>query len=191
MAKYDFKTRTDDGGVEDIELDANGEWNFTSTIQESLAQRLSHRLNTWQGEWVYNLNYGTPYEQRLLSSGISKDQADAEILRVISLEDDITSISEVISTKNNTTRVYEIERVEVFCDNETLTIPISLPSDRTNNYPEPKEFEDFQICSLGDATEEEINELYYLINFAMSDFNNITVDVGETTWWNTWSDNLP
>ena len=53
MARVDFLT---DEENEDIILSATGEFQFTSTIQDSLAQRLGIRLQTWQGNWAYN-NY--------------------------------------------------------------------------------------------------------------------------------------
>lgn len=192
MPRFDFKTDESSTGTDDIVLDANGEFQFTSTLQESLVQRIRILLNVWQGEWQYNLLFGTPYRQRIFTSGFTKEEVDAEIVRVISQLTDITSISGIDSTLDRADRVYTLNRIDVFVNNQQLSVPISSPQKKLNIYPDPRDFDDFQICSLGEVTTEEINNFYKLLNFDMSNTDpNNGGNPGDSTWWNTWSSNLP
>ena len=171
---------TDPSGINDMVLNERGDWRWTETTQESLAQRIKNRLTTWLGEWVYNVNYGTPYRQRLMKGGQTKEQLDAQIRSVIFEEDDITSVS-IQSSLDFVNRRYILESVEIYHDNVPITIPISTTTTPTNIYPEPLSFDDFVICNLGNVSLSSINELHMFINHEGLPIN------GNSTWWNLWS----
>ena len=184
MARFDFLTDPDNN--DDIIINSKGGFSFTSTVQESVSQRLGIRLKTWKGTWPYNTQFGTPYRQEILYAGNSKEQVDAIFTRVISEVGDITSIKNLKSSKNVVTRQYQIDSVEVYCNDELLTIPVSNPNQRTNTYPTPRTLEDFPgSCSLDGATIEDTNRLYNLVNYQLG-LPNGDPAVGEYTWWNQW-----
>ena len=178
MPRYDMYVDVE--GVNDLVLDSKGDFRFTETVQESLAQRLSIRLNTFLGEWGYNTEFGTPYRQRIWNGGLSKEELDALFIAIIQQEEDVDSVKNIISSLDRTTRTYKVERVEIFCRDESLIIPIHSVERRQNIYPSPKTFEDFQVCVF---TEEEyaiINRIYQWTNFTLQ-------EGGENTWIDNWS----
>ena len=180
MPRYDMYVDVE--GDNDLVLNSKGDFRFTETIQESLAQRLSIRLNTFLGEWGYNTEFGTPYRQRIWSGGLSKEELDALFVAIIQQEDDVDSVKNIISSLDRTTRTYIVERVEIFCRDESLIIPIHSVERRQNLYPAPRTFEDFQVCVF---TEEEyaiINRIYQWTNFTLQ-------EGGENAWWSEWKPN--
>lgn len=184
MARFDFLTDPDNN--DDIIVNSKGGFSFTSTVQESVSQRLGIRLKTWKGTWSYNNQFGTPYRQEILYAGNSKEQVDAIFTRIISEVNDVTSIKNLRSSKNVVTRQYQIDRVEAYCNDELLVIPVSDPNQRTNTYPTPRTLEDFPgSCSLDGATIEDTNRLYNLVNYQLG-LPNGDPAVGEYTWWNQW-----
>ena len=178
MPRYDMYVDVE--GVNDVVLTPTGDFRFTETLQESLAQRLSLRYTTWLGEWSFNLDFGTPYRQRILSGALrTKQELDAEFRRIALLETDVTSVGEIISELNPETRKYDIKRIDVYVNNQSLTVPLSDPNKRTNSYPEPLSFEDFVLCELTPDEIQAINDLDNLINVDMQ-------EGGDATWWNSW-----
>lgn len=178
MARYDFWC--DPNGVDDLVLSPTGEFRWTQDIQESLTQRLSIRLKTWLGEWQYNTEFGTPYRQRLLTGALSKAQKDAEVMRICLQEADVTNVILVDSKIDPISRMYTVNRVEVYCDNVSLVIPIVDSDKRLNNYPEPLSFEDFKLCVLDEIQLEDINDLYSFVNIGGLPENTYS------TWYNEW-----
>lgn len=177
MAKYDFFM--DVTGDNDLVLDEKGEFQWVDTVQESLAQRLDLRYKTWFGEWEYNQQFGTPY-RRYFKGGFTKEQLDTEFARIALLEEDVTSVKNIESVLDNVSRSYNIRRVEVYTDGGLITIPLSDPYVKTNNYPEPYNFEEFTVCERPVEDIEIINELYDYVNFTGLPLT------GNKTWWNIW-----
>ena len=171
---------TDPTGVNDIVFDENGDFRWTQTRKESLTQRVRILLTTWLGEWSFNTEFGTPYKQRLLVGNLDEQGLNAEIKRVILDNiDDITSVVSVVSQYDRDNRIVEME-VEVYFNDELITIPVANPQTKLNTYPEPRSFEDFVICTLGEGESlEAINTFHYHLNYEMP------YD-GDSTWWNTW-----
>ena len=182
MAKVDFLT---DEENEDIIMSATGEFQFTGTIKESLSQRLGIRLQTWQGTWAYNTTFGTPYIQSILFDGNSKEEVDAIFVSVINEEEDVTSIRNLKSSKDNGSRTYTIDSVEVLTPDGLINIPVADPNINTNTYPEPLSFDYFQSCALTDSEVEVSDLLYKLMNFELA-LPNGQPDVGTSTWYNLW-----
>lgn len=178
MPNYDMYVDVE--GVNDVVLTPTGDFRFTQTLQESLAQRLSLRYTTWLGEWDFNLEFGTPYRQRILSGALPTRQAlDAEFRRIALLEDGVTSVGEIISELNPTTRTYNIRRLEVFVNNQSLTVPLSDPNKRSNEYPTPMTFDEFVLCELTQAERDALEDLNDLVQ-------NDMIEGGDATWWNSW-----
>ena len=164
----------------------DGDFALTPDSTTSLRQRLTLRFGTWKEEWVYNTVFGTPYKQRLFTGGFTKDQADAEFIAQVNLEEDVTSVKNVISTLNKETRSYELTRIEAYVDNVLVDLSLASPQVTRYAYPEPIEEEDlnFNVCSVDDEFINNANALYEFLNF------DLPVS-GESTWWNTWKgDNI-
>ncbi|CAM0107119.1 hypothetical protein VPH5P1C_0067 [Vibrio phage 5P1c] len=183
MPRYDMFVDLE--GTKDIVLNETGDFRFTQTIQESLAQRLSLRYKTWLGEWEFDTSFGTPYRQRIMTGQLSKQEIDNEFVRIALLEDDVTGIGEVISTLDAVNRKYVLQRIEVLCDNVSLVIPVNDPNERTNNYPLPRTFEDFAVCTLTPEEIKAANDFYFLMNTQLGLVGS-NPQTGEYTWWNLW-----
>lgn len=177
MAKYDFYM--DVTGDNDLILDEKGEFQWVSTVQESLAQRLDLRYKTWFGEWSFNEQFGTPY-RRYFGGGFTKEQLDTEFARIALLEEDVTSVKNITSTLDSINRRYVIQRVEVYTNGGLIEIPLSNPYLKTNNYPEPYTFSEFSVCGVSEEDIENVNELYGFVNFTGLPLS------GDSTWWNLW-----
>ena len=177
MAKFDFYIDVE--GVNDLDFSNGIDFRWTKTIQESLAQRLQLRYEVWRGEWDYNTEFGTPYRQ-LMQGGLSKQELDAEFIRIALQEEDITSVRMVNSVLDPVNRTYIINNLEVYTDGGIIEVPISNPYTKTNTYPTPYKFEDFTACQKTPEQIALINELYNYINFAgLPEFGN-------SYWWNKW-----
>ncbi|AOQ26873.1 hypothetical protein [Vibrio phage S4-7] len=208
MPRYDMWVDVE--GVNDLVLNEKGDWRFTSTIQESLAQRLSIRLNTFLGEWGFNQEFGTPYRQRIWSGGLSKEELDSLFTTIILQEEDVNTVQNIISNYDRKNRVYNVTQIEVVCDDEDLVIPIHSVERRQNTYPQPKTFEGFEVCVFTDEEYNLINKIYQWTNFTLQeggdnswisnwnfidevtgqriyDFVNEDLpETGTSTWWNQW-----
>lgn len=178
MAKFDIFM--DVGGVDDLDFsDGKIDFRWTETIEESLIQRLQLRYEVWTGQWGYNTEFGTPYRE-IMNQGLSKEQLDIEFTRIALQEEDVTSVKVINSSRDNKTRSYKIESLEVYTDGGVIEIPISNPYTKTNTYPEPTEISDFTFCRKTDQEIEDYNKLYEFINFTgLPEFGN-------STWWNKW-----
>ena len=177
MAKYDWFMDLE--GDNDLILNEKGDFSWVKTIEESLAQRLDLRFKTWVGEWGYNTQFGTPY-RRIMNSGFTKEQLDAEFARIALLEEDVTSVKNIISSLDRINRKYVIERIEVYTNGGAINIPLSNPYTKTNSYPKPYDFNDFLLCQKTPEEIKYINELYNFVNFEG------LPESGNSTWWNLW-----
>lgn len=171
-----------DASTGDLSI-TNGDFELTPDSGSSLRQRLQIRFSTWKGEWVYNQAFGTPYRQRLLAAGSTKEMADAEYLTQIYLEDDVTSVKGITSTYDSATRTYKLTNAEVYVDNESLDLSFVYPTmtEYSYTYPTPVVRDDttFNVCELDQDFVASSNSLYELLNFDLP----IT---GDSTWWKLW-----
>lgn len=105
---------------------ANGETIVTQSDFDVVSQRLKIRLQTFQGEYNYNTEYGVPYFQRILGKRIRKQELDNIFQQQILLEDGVTEIVSFTSTFTN--NIYEL-RFTVRDDKRLLSpvISISVP----------------------------------------------------------------
>lgn len=165
------------------DLDVTGnDFNFLENTGQSLRQRLSLRLNTQQGEWEYNTEFGLPVRKILSLSGLTdKAQVEAEFITQINLEPDVTSIKRFQTEFNVTTRKIEITRIEVYHDNELYTLSLVAPNATKYSYPEPVPIAVDGICTEDPVLfPPEITELHRFINEEM-------IITGDATWWNLWT----
>lgn len=190
MAKFDLLTDPETG---DLVIGDTGEISFTSTIQESLSQRLELRLNCWKGTWSYNEDFGTPYRQEILFSGRSREEIDAIFSRVIHEEDDVISIKNMVSSRDTGIRTYNIDYVEVITSSGDLQIPITNPNSRNNLYPTPPDTVDdyFKGCDITEEDLELSNKLYKRMNIELGDVSVDYPDSAIATWRNLWADGTP
>ncbi len=180
MAGLDIYT---DPETQDIVFDERGDFRWTKTTQESLRQRLQIRLTVWMGEWSFNVNFGTPYEQRLLRGGLSKEQLDTEIRTIILMEPDVLAVENIVSSLDRDVREYKVQRVDVIHNNELIQIPVANPAQVVNQYPEPREpFLVSDICVLDPTTSslESVNLLHRHINI------DGLPQGTSSTWFNEW-----
>ena len=178
MGNYiDFLTDEDSGDLSIVD----GDFTLTSTTAQSLRQRIEARFSTWKGEWEYNTAFGTPYRQQLLIAGTTKAQADAVFVAQVNLEEDVTSIQNITSTFNPTTRSYELTRIEAYVDNALLDLTLATPSLTEFSYPMPRNLRDgFTVCGGMSQYADSANTLYELLNLDLQRF-------GISTWYNLWA----
>ena len=114
----------------DLLLDSSGDLVFqngttpvTTTDFDVVAQRLKIRLQTFQGEYNFNTEYGVPYFQSILGKRVRKIEIDNIFQQQILLEDGINEIVDFRSTYEN--NIYTL----VFTarnDKGLLTPPITI-----------------------------------------------------------------
>lgn len=177
MAKYDFFMNVD--GVNDLDFSENIDFSWTSTIQDSLVQRLQLKFKTYLGTWGYNTSFGVDYIG-IMQAGFSKEELDNEFVKIIMEEEDVTSVKNIISRYDNKTRRYEIVSADVLTDGGLLTLPLSNPYEKTNEYPTPYNFDDFVSCLKTEEDIEDINRLYDFVNYSGLPLS------GDSYWWADW-----
>lgn len=117
-----------------------GKFTLLDTIQEAVRQRLQITLNTFQGEWFLNTQFGIPYKQRILAKGLSKKEVDAIFIAEINKDPDVIKILYFSSTYNSLKRGYDLV-FEVLTTDGKLRVysPFQTPNDEVL-YPTPPEF---------------------------------------------------
>jgi hypothetical protein len=79
----------------------NGETPVTSTDFEVVGQRLTIRLKTFKGEWIFNTEYGVPYFQRIFGKRVRKQEVDNIFQQEILKEQGVVEILEFSSSLSN------------------------------------------------------------------------------------------
>ena len=74
---------------------------LVDTVQESVAQRLTIKLNTYFGEWFVNPDYGVPYLEEIFKKGVMKETIDAIFRSTILEDEDILRILTFTSSISN------------------------------------------------------------------------------------------
>lgn len=80
----------------------------TETQDESLAQRLLVKLQTFQGEWYLDTLEGVPYFQSIFGKIRSKETVDAIFKRTILNEPEVVSLDEYQSVIDDANRVFSL-----------------------------------------------------------------------------------
>lgn len=160
----------------DMDLSTNDIQLITDNLT-SLRQRLAVRFNVWQGEWVYNETFGTPWRS-YLGVGIknAKSAIDAEIKRQVLKEADVTSIKNFTSFQDRTLRTYGCVFEVYTTEGETEALAYFLKDDFEYTVPDVS----IGQCQLVHDSILYANKLYKLINFDMK-------TLAESTWINEWA----
>lgn len=111
----------------------------TTTLAESLRQRLSITLKTWQGEWFQDTTYGTPYIQSILGKPRTQQEVDAIFLSIIGeYNAEILSVNSFNSNFDRQTRNFDLDFDVTALDGSTLSFGTPLPNDE-EIYPDPED----------------------------------------------------
>lgn len=106
-----------DALTNDLALD-NGDLTLTSSVGELARQKVSINLNTFMGEWVYNVLAGIPYLRRegqpvKLLGASSKEFLDRYIIEGITTRDGVDSLETYDSSFDKVTGVVSINFVAI------------------------------------------------------------------------------
>lgn len=159
----------------DIDL-SNNDIQLITTNLESMRQRLFLRFNIWKGEWLYNIDFGTPWRSYLgVSMSNVKSSLDAEIKRQVFKEPDVVSISSFKSEYDRNKRTYKCYFVVETNEEEAIPLAYFLSDDFTYTVPEVNP----TTCKEVADTILYGNMLYKLINYDMH-------SGGISTWIPDW-----
>lgn len=89
----------------------DGDFELTTTEDESLAQRLKVKLLTWQSEWYLDSTVGIPYIQSILGKNRSLQAIEAifqdaileepEVLQLVSLNTSLNKVNRILTVTFN------------------------------------------------------------------------------------------
>ncbi|QGP57352.1 hypothetical protein PsalMR5_04871 (plasmid) [Piscirickettsia salmonis] len=91
-------------------------------LTDSLAQHLSIKLNTFQGEWFLDNTAGIPYFQNILGNKVDADVIDSIFKKAILEEKDVSTILEFTSSIDNAKRKYSYTARVLSADNTEVTV---------------------------------------------------------------------
>ena len=124
----------------------DNDFKTTTTLAESLRQKLSITLKTWQGEWFLDTTYGTPYIQSILGKPRTQQEVDAIFLSVISdYSSEIQSINEFNSNFDRRNREFNLDFDVTAIDGSTLAFGTPTPNDE-EVYPDPANIDLTPLC---------------------------------------------
>lgn len=157
------------------DLDLSGSsLNIIDKNTESLQQRLLLRFSIWEGNWLYDTDFGFPY-RTYIGNKVLKGIIDAKIKETVRKENDVLAIENFTSSLTNSSRSYSAY-FDVITE-ELESISFAFLSDDQYAYPIGTGGPG-RICDESGLV-ELANKLYYLINFRMPSY-------GDSTWVNNW-----
>lgn len=110
----------------DIQV-VDGDFILTESESESLTQRLTIKLLTFQGEWYLNNSEGIPYYQSILGKNRAKETIDNIFKDAIIEEPEVVSLVSFRSSIDNARRVYKLNfTVESTNQEELVVIDIEI-----------------------------------------------------------------
>lgn len=171
---FDLKLDTSN----DITIGDTGDLVLTTKRSEMCMQTLSITLNTFQGEWFLNTNFGIPYIQQIVGVARKKESVDKIFLAALADNDYVDSIVSYTSSFDRDNRYYSIQASVQVAEEVVSTTFSTRPSDEYY-YPTPST-ESTVTCSKY-TLEPFAGELYYFENIDGLPFNTYA------TWWNEWS----
>lgn len=101
----DIKLNTATGDIDVI----NNQITLTSDIASLVVQRLTIRLNTFEGEWFYDSEVGVPYYQNIFGNRYNKSIIDSIMRREILETEDVIDLVEYNSSFNSSTRKLNLD----------------------------------------------------------------------------------
>lgn len=120
----------------DIEF-INGELNMGTNAVDLLRQRIHVTLNAWVGEWKLNTLFGIPYRQSIFTKGVTKSTVDAIFLAKINEFDEVQQIIAFESEYDKARRTYNIVRLIVRVEDETVVLFNPFKPDNVTYQPSP------------------------------------------------------
>lgn len=171
---FDLKLDTSN----DITIGSDGDLALTTTTTEMCVQTLGITLNTFQGEWFMNTQFGIPYLQEIIGVARKKDTVDKIFLAAIADNNYVDSIDSYTSSFDRDERYYTMT-VNVTVAENTVSTTFSTRPSQEYIYPTPSS-ESTVTCSKY-ILEPYAGELYYFENrdgFPLDTYS---------TWWNEWS----
>ena len=124
----------------------DGDFRTTQNLAESLRQKLSITLKTWQDEWFMDTTYGTPYRQSILGKPRTQAEVDAIFLSVIgNYNDEIQSVDFFQSNYDRGARDFNLDFRVTAIDGSTVSYDTPVPSDE-ELYPEPVPIDFEDLC---------------------------------------------
>ena len=151
----------------DIEA-VGGKIKLLSTVQESVRQRLSVKLRTFQGEWFLDTTYGVPYRglNGIIGGKKSKAEVDAIFISIINDEPEVQRIISFDSTYNAINRRYDLN-FDVRVADELLRQEVRLTASDEVLYPEPDDYHLTSNCPY-QAPEDYVDPFYIENGYIMT-----------------------
>lgn len=171
---FDLKLDTSN----DISIGGDRDLALTTTTTEMCVQTLGVTLNTFQGEWFMNTQFGIPYLQEIIGVARKKDTVDKIFLAAISDNNYVDSIDSYTSSFDRDERYYTMTVNVTVAENKVSTTFSTRPS-QEYVYPVPSSVPTV-TCSKY-ILEPYADELYYFENR-----EGLPPDT-YSTWWNEWS----
>lgn len=155
MQKFDIML-SDNG---DISIE-NSDFVFTETDSEMLKQRISITLKMWMEEWFLDTTFGVPYRQKLIRKGVTKEEIDAEFIRIINSFDDVSTITYFKSVVDVSSRFYTMSfYVATDFGIERFSVVMGKRDENFVNTPPSVE-----PCIYGTMNKDSINSYHKLVN---------------------------
>lgn len=98
---------------------------LTTTESESLAQRLTIKLLTFEGEWYLDSEEGIPYFQSIFGKNRSKESVDAIFKKAITEEPEVEALLSYQSDIDDLARVFSVS-FTVRSSNSQENVPVNV-----------------------------------------------------------------
>ena len=159
----------------DLDFGIGNSLQLVTTNQVSLRQRLDMRFAVWFGDWFFDDAFGFPY-RTFVGQKTMKAVLDGRIRDEVRKERDVTNIIDFQSTFDRVRRAYSCFFTVVTEEGDEINLAFQ---GLDYSYPTPPEG-NVELCGDEQTIIEFKNKLYYLINFQLPVY-------GDLTWINKWS----
>lgn len=159
----------------DLDFGTSNTLQLVLTNQMSLRQRLYLRFSIWSGTWFFDESFGFPYRTYIARKTV-KSVLDGRIKSEVRQEPDVLQITGFQSTMDVVARTYQCFFTVVTAEGEEINL--AFVGNDSYQYPTPPD-SNAQLCGDDEAIITFKNKLYYLINFQLPSY-------GDLTWINKW-----
>ena len=90
--------------VGDLSLSDTGLEEVLTVLEDEVNQRMTVRLNFFQGEWFLDLSAGTPYYQQILQKGVTDEVIRGVFGAVVKGTEGVSRLIDIQYTLNKSTR---------------------------------------------------------------------------------------
>ncbi len=116
----DLRLKDGDLWIQDFDL------SLTDPDSESLAQRLSIKLQFFKGEWFLDIDFGIPYFQEIFVKPFIQSAMDAIFKNQILATPDVVALVQYASQFNRSQRTFAVEFIVKTKSNNFLEIIQSI-----------------------------------------------------------------